>query len=68
MPSDDILWVTVQEDSVKQALYIAKLLRAAAKERVLLVDASEPRAGIFHKTSEPGGDSRGPGGAAVLTG
>jgi hypothetical protein len=52
MPSDDILWVNVQENSVKQALYIAKLIRAAAKERVLLVDASEPRAGIFHKASE----------------
>ena len=52
MPTDLILWVHVPEDAIRQALYLAKLIRCAAKERVLLVDASEPRQGIFHKASE----------------
>ena len=52
MPTELILWVHVPEDAIRQALYLAKLIRCAAKERVLLVDASEPRQGIFHKASE----------------
>lgn len=52
VPDERILWVDIGEAAISEALYLAKLLRCAAKDRVLLADGSEPRAGVFHKASE----------------
>ena len=51
-PDDRILWIDVPEEAIVQALYLAKAMRCAQKDRVLLVDASEPRTGLFQKATE----------------
>jgi hypothetical protein len=51
-PTDKILWLDIQEDCLRQAIYFAKLVRNCAKERCQYVEASEPRQGILHKMTK----------------